>query len=856
MSFKTRKEFTTAQSSEKLTLAHVEARARLFEWVSEGGGVYSKVVPYFVVGLKKDQDTMVAHTGVAGLNEGMFYYDTVLGKLYAHFMGSVDPTTIQAIVTYRFFYASGPTTASWDLTNTGAHVSYEGRIVTTPGYKHLVGVDQSLTAVIGSGTLKLENGDGGFDEIFDTLYFENREATIYSWNRDLDFDQAKIIYRGRITNKRFGPNDVSFLIKDTLYDLEQAIPLTPYTDADNVNDDIKGRYKRQLYGRIDGLQLQSTDQIGDGYTITGTVAAPAASNTLTGTGTAFLSETSPGDEIIIGTQSFSIEAVVSDTEITLDSETDFSIAAQAATLIPEIPTTVKNRTFFVAGHACSQITHSVVNVLQLNRIVLSGTTGLFPGDFVEFTTGERKEIKNVAPGNIIVLQSNVNTRPTVSSPVTRQPIQKLYQESELIDSDDFTITNTGAPTNECTITIASDTEFNLARATSLGTMTLTFTNGSRDITTADDVDLREVLKPRDWIRPADLTYTTYYEVLSVSEQAIEIRTSFADPTIADTATVKKPDYIGDDTILSAEVLGKTVSGEPSGDWIKTASQAVRDILSDIGIQGSLVNETSFTQAASDSQATISLSLPLSPSGGSVKAKDAIDKINKSVLGALVLDNDLKLKYKILQVDIPVDPVRIYDEDLIKWNINTSSGKNFKDSVVRYRHKDIDRVTLESGNLVKSYSSEFIRDYIETSQLKEFDAYLFNSDEADIYAERQVYYNSLSQSKITLDSDLRFENLEIGDAVQLEMKRMYSRLGGDGAKKKIGIVVGKKVDGQKMELIISDLGNLFNTSAVIAPDATPEFASADADEKLKYGFITDSQGIVDSDETTANTNLLS
>ena len=855
MSFKTRQEFISAQSSEKITLAHVEARTRLFEWTVHSGPIWKKTVPHFTVGLKNNQDDMVDNGQLAGLNEGMFFFDPESGILYAHFDLSVDPITIRAIVTFRFFYASGPAVTSFDLTNAGKHIRYEGRIITTPGYKHIVGVDQSLTAVVGSGTLKLENGDGGLDEIFDTLYFENREATIYSWNRDLDFDQAKVIYRGRITNKRFGPNDVSFLIKDTLFDLEQAIPLDPYTDADNVNSDIKGRYKRHLYGRVDGLRLQSIDQIGDGYALTGTVSALAASETLTGVGTIFLSETSPEDTITIGSQEFRIEAVVSDTEITLDSKADFSFVAQTATLLPEIATVTKNRIFFVAGHACSNLTYSVVNVLQLNRIVLSDTTGLLPGDFVEFVTGERKEIKTVAPGNIIVLQSNIIVEPAVSSSIIRQPVQRLYKEGDLINADNFTISNIGSPTNECKITISDTAEFDLSRAVTLG-FDLSFTNGTRAVTTPDAVDLRETLSPRDFIRPSDLSFTTFYEVLSVSETSLEIRTVFTDPTHSGGSTGKLPDYIGDNTIISAEVIGKTVSGEPGGVWIKTAPQAVRDIITQIGVSDFLVNEATFTDAVSDAPHVLSLTLPLSLGGGAVKAKTAIDLINKSVGGALTLDNNLNLQYKVLQGDTPDEPVRVRDEDIIKWNIKTSSGKNFKDAIVKYRHQDVDRISLSSGASVETFSSDFVRDYIGTSQLKEFNAYLFDQNAAAIFVERQVYFNTLSRAQITLQTDLRFENVEIGDVMQLEMKRLYARLGGDGSKKKLGIVVGKVVTGDSVRLELSDLGNIFNTSSVIAPNTTLPFATATEDEKLKYGFITDSQGIVDSDETTANIHLIS
>jgi len=86
--------------------------------------------------------------------------------------------------------------------------------------------------------------------------------------------------------------------------------------------------------------------------------------------------------------------------------------------------------------------------------------------------------------------------------------------------------------------------------------------------------------------------------------------------------------------------------------------------------------------------------------------------------------------------------------------------------------------------------------------------------------------------------------------------LYLRLGGDTSRKKIAIVVGKTVDGEKVSLELSDLGNTFSTSSVITPNTTNQFSSATEDEKLKYGFITDNQGIVNNDETTANIHLIS
>lgn len=852
MVFEDRDEYIQAQASEKITLAQVEASTRLVSWTLDSGSIYKKTVNYYVVGLKQGQTTLTEASSSA-VAAGEFYYDPAAGEVYVQTTGSTDPNNEELIVTYRFFYSDAPITASHDLANDGIHVHYQGRIKSSPGYKHKIGVEQKLVSTIGSGNLVLDNNDAELDEIFDTLFFENKECRIYSWNRDLNFSEAKIIFRGKVTNKKYTSDTVSFTVKDSIFDLLQNVPQSFYTDDDNVNDDIKGRVKRWVYGRVDGLKVQSTDQIGSGYGITGELSGDTTSATITGTTTSFLSELSPGDQITIGTQEFQIESIASDTSLTVDNAPEFAFTAQSGTVVPEVPTTSKNREFFVAGHATAKLTKTVVEVKQFNRVVLNDTVGLEPGDFVEFATAERIEIKNVAPGNIIVLQQNMVTLPAVSSSVTRQPIQEVFVEGNKIASEDFTISNIGGSTNETKVTLDSDTEFNIARLVSFG-FDATFTNGSRSVTTTDDIDLREILSPRDWIRPTDLSFTTFYEILSVSEQSLELRTNFTDPNHTGATQGKRPNYIGDSTVVSANVLGKTKDGEPDGDWIFTAAACVRDLLSELNITN--INETSFTQGEIDNQETISLALPLTPTASSVTTKSVIDLLAKSTVSSVTLDPDLNLKFKVLLPEIDENASTIRDEDVINWSIQTTNGETIRNSIIKYRFQDIDRATLEAGNLAQSYSSDFVRDYIGTNRSNELDVYLYNIRSARIMAHRDVYYRSLGRADVKITTDLRLENIEIGDQVILDFDRLYKRLGDDTSRKKVCVVVGKTVTGSRVNIELTDLGNIFNRSTIITPNTAADFSAATEDEKLKFGYITDTSGIVDNDDNTANVNLIS
>jgi len=923
MSFSSRSQFIAAQASEKIVLAWIEGVERLHLWTLDSGSIYSRSTNYYVTGVNQGLTALIEVASQGAVVEGTFFYDPATSMLYVHTNGSTNPqTSEEMIVKYRFFYATGNINAPFDMSTAGAHTLYQGRIERAPGYKHKIGIEQDLTSLVGGGNLVLTNTDGGLDEIFETIIFENKNITVFSWNRELPFSEARVIFRGIVTQKKYSPDSVTFVVKDQTFAFEQQVPQGVYDDTDNVADSVKGRLKRWVYGRVEGMKLQSISQVASGVNLTGTVSAGVQNSVMTGIGTIFLTETSPGDKITIGTQEFQIESVESDTKLTLDNIPEFSFSTETASIIPEIPLRTKNRTFLVADHACAKITKTLSEIVQLNRIRLSDTDGIEAGDFLEFASGERFEVKNVAPNNIVVLRKNIITIPAISSNVVRQPIQRLFIESDDVPDDSFTISNSSV---ETLVILDNNAEFDIARTTSLN-IDLTFTNGSRRVTYAGTKDLREIIEPRDFIRPRDVLFSTFYEILSVGEgytltgtisasqnsttvtgtgtlfttelspgdtiiigdlelevdtitndtsfeatanatfsitdeigriedeNSIELRTNFTDPNHTGSVEGKRPEYVDDNTIVHAEVLGRTEDNTPEGTWIKTAARAMRDLITQSGLTE--VNEPSFTQGALDNSQLLSISLPLSPTGGNTKIKDVIDLMAKSTLSSVTLDNDLKLKFKVLNAEIPDDPVVIRDEDVVSWSISSVNAKNIRNTVVRYRHQDIDRFTLEAGSLIASHSSEFVEKYVGTNKTDEINVYLWEEFSSTIMSHRIAYFNSLSRSDMKITTDLRLENIEIGDIVIADFERLYKRFGDTTSRKKVLTVVGKTVTGEQTVLDLSDLGNVFNRSSVITPNTAPDFSAASEDEKLKYGYITESNGIVDDDEDTANTHLIS
>lgn len=854
MRFKTRNEFINAQASEKLAMVHVHGKQRLYVFSGPSSLIYSKIVPYFVYEMKQDDlylDRVLSLDQL--LSAGQFYYDIKTSTLYVRPYSDVSPKSVEMIATYRFFYSDVGINCTWDFQNLSEEVYYDGRIKTSPGYKHKIGIDQALTSLVGSGQLVLQCMDGDLDVLFDKIIFENQLVNVYSWNRDLTPNEARIIYRGRITNKSFNTNELSFTIKDPIFELLQPPTNSVYSDSDNVSNSVKGQYKRLVYGRVDGLRVQSVDQIGEGFQLTGTVSASVEEPKLFGTGTQFLTEVFQGDKIRIDTLEFTAEKIISNTEIEINNEPDYGFSGRAAFNSPERGLPIKNRTFLATEHVSTEQTKSIIKVNQLNRVVLNNVIGLFEGDFIEFeATGERIEIKNIAPDNIVVLRQNMINRPGVATNAIRRPIQKVYINGNIVPASEFSINNL----TSCGITFSANVEFELAKEQTTGYQ-LQFTNGSRQITYSGggDVVLTEQLQAGDWIKPNVPTYTTYYKISYIDNTNIWLTSAFAETTVLDSADYKSPEYLVDDSVVSVDILGKTEDGTATGEWIRTVAQAQRDLLRQINIQE--VNEQSFIDGKIDGNQLISIAIPESFSGKSLpKVKDIVDKLNKSISSSLTLDNDLRLKFQVLNAYAEDEILTITDNDVIDWSIQSTNGKIYKTVIAKYRFKDISNDTLDQGNNVYTFDSVFVNRYIESGQLNEVNLYLYEQDEAQINAHRNIYQNRLSVSTLTVKTDLRLEDLEIGNIVIVDFARMYNRLGDNDVRKKVVLITGKNVNGESIIWDMSDLGNTFNTSSYITPNDAPEYLLSSPEQRLVYGYITDNQGIVEDLEETAGVHLIS
>lgn len=854
--FQTYSEYADSTSSEKLTLAHVSAFQRLYNFTLDSGNIYKRVTNHVVTAVKRLGSSMTqVNTKVEVTDVTKFYFEMSSNTLYVYNL-TADIASDKVIANYRLFFSSGPVALSWDLSDNGLSVEYIARIQAAPAFKSKVGTDQKGISLTGQGNLVLENTDGYFDNLYDKLTFESKAVEIYSFHRDLKPSEAKIIYRGSIADKSFTASKVTFKVKDSFFKLDERVPLTPYTESDSVSQQFVGNFRRRLYGKLNGLLIRSIDQISTGYTLTGTVSALNVGDTnLIGFGTSFLDETSPGDLITILNNEYQIEAVNSDTSITISDSDGFEVifASQPVTNIPERPYRKKNRDYIVADHAIRQVTTDLVRHPQLNRVEVLSSEGFEEDDVIE--VGPYTATVNRVSGNLITTKLNLPALVSTPATVFKRPISNVYLEGKRIVLDDITsITNV---IGSCQVEISNESEFNIALNKALPSFAdLVFTNGSRDITTTADVDLTQYVQPRDWIKTNSAPDVEFYEILSVSGQSISLRIPFAEANTTETGTVRLPELVGDDSNVSCDVLGKTEDGTPSGVWLKTGSEVIKDLLSE-GDLATFIDTAGFDEAKTDASQLMSLALPLSITSRSLPTiRSVVDIINQSIFGSLVLTNELNITYNILDVGLPDQNIRrITESDNVKWSLKSKAGKLYKSALSQYRFLDFDNVTKTETSKSIDFTSTYVTDFETSVNTEELDLYVYNQNDAQELTERSVYYNSLSESIITLVGSLSLSDIEMGDKVLLELDRLYTRLGDFTTNEKVGTVIGVARSGDSITLEISDLGNLYNRSAVIAADTSVAFASADSDEKIISSYITDENGLVDTDEDTVNTNLI-
>ena len=851
---RTYNDYANLTRSSKAVLCHIQPKQRLSVFSNVSGSIYKKSVNYVVIDVKED-GTSLTEALSSSLSSGEWFYDHLTSELYVNVTDDLDPKTHKIIVTYRLFYADRPMDLPYDLSS-GFEVHYEGRLTSNSPVKRQLDDEQIGIVLETSSNIKLENTDAALDEIYDVLIFENSDVFIYSWSELIPLSEKRKLFSGIIENKKFSEKDVTFTCKDGVYKLRKPISTATFSFSDgSVPERFLNKPKRIVYGRHDQLQCVPIDSILDGYTLTGTVSGTSGSPTLTGTGTAFLDECSPEDDLFFddGNQvyRFGIASVDSDTQITLNDDLEVNVSG-SLTNNPKIPWRKKNRNWHIAGHKLRAPSTTVEIATSARRFQVVDGTDFLDGDLISLD-GTNVFISSIT-GNFVTLSAAFQAGiPALGATVTKNPLRRAFLDGREVFIDrDWDVSNTSS---DAILQLNELSEFNIAQAVAIS-LTCDFTNGSRSIN-INGADFTPQLQPRDWIRSNDISHTTWYEVLSVTyddatnDTTVLIRTPYAGSTRSSAAQKKNVSIVDDRSVITVNCIGKE---DASGKWIKTASDAVKELIeSDLSLTN--INTSSFLEAKSDAPYVLSYKIP-ERIGGKVKSiRDVISDINKSVFGSLTIDGDQNFKYEVLSPKKPADAITLKDDDVVSVNYSNSRSKIIRKVNANYRFY-ADKYTGDSSSLLYEYSNDFVDDLIAATDELDLDLFLYELKDATAIAQRYAFFNSLSQAKISIRGKLNLELLNLNDKINMNFDRLYRRFGGL-TRQKTGIINKITKDGKNAIIEVNDLGGIFNRVANISANTANTYGSATDEEKLVNGYIVDNDTLTPdtSDDSTIYQNLI-
>lgn len=833
-------------SSEKITLVTCEAveLVKLFDLYS--GSIYSKSVDHFVVNVKVSGISL-NNALSESLLENEFYFDPTIKKLYVRLAGGVNPKNTDICIVYKFFFSDTPVILPYDF-NLGNYVQFEPRVISIGSLGQQLDDENTGIVLESSSSVNFENTDGYFDLIFDSLIWENQNVNFYSWLPVTPINQTRKLFEGVIEAKDFSPLKVSFKVKDFVFRLKNKLNLGVFSEIDGkFEPSMLSKPKRRIYGQVNQLRCQGLDKVLDGFTLDGNVSALIDSVILNGTGTFFLDQVSPGDELFISLEKsifkVGVESIESNTSLTISKKTEIEILNRPLNIRPSISYRKKNRLWHIAGHKLRQPTTSIVEVVAPNRVRVDSVQDLFAGDSVKINS-EFVQIRRIS-GDVLILQSVLLPAPIIGDTVQKNPVSKVFFGSkELIIDRDFSIINLG----NSKIELNDLAEFNITEQRGVGSL-FSFVNGSRLITTSASVDLRSIIKPRDWIRKDLVTETSWYEVLDVKEQEITIRTPFAGTNSSNNALMKNVSIVEDDSLITVNCLGIEVDNN----WVRTPSQAVRHlILNDAEFDS--VNEQSFDKANSSCSFTLSIYLPESLGSESPLVRDVITKINESVFGSLYGNSSWDISYSILNSQKPESFNSIRDEDILSFDVVTDQSIINQIKVNYSPYTDI--FTGLDGFESYSETSVFVNNFIGVKKSTERTIYLFEDDKAKIIAQRILMFKSLSNSKVRVKSKMNLALTSVNDKLFLELDRLYLRYGGRD-RRKIGIVTSVKKNGYESDIEFTDVGNIFNRIPSISPNTAVIYDLAGRDDVVQFGYILDNQTSTPNpeSETDLGNNLI-
>ena len=844
-------DFINQPSSEKITLATLEAGKRLMGWTVHFGPVY-RLDNFDAPVIVSIEDSGAAYSEVfrvEDLEPGTFFNDRATKTLYIQTVGSDNPNGRFIVLTQRFFFSSAPIVLPHDL-DSGEEVFWEPMIANTSQFGvEIDTINQTSDAIEGSGTLTLYNDQEFWPKNFDKLFFENKPVKIYSFNRELEPGDAKLIFQGVVEKKSYNSTNITFSLKDLLSQLRSPVDLGTIADLNaRTGSDLAQARQRLILGRVFGHRPVNIDQVLDGYPIQGTVSISFNSATLTGSGTAFLTQLSPDDRIVLDGEEYTIATVTSNTSATLTENYSkpAGLSGAQALLIPDKPKRWMNRIWHVAGHPVREPVTFTEGGSTIIRLIVEDTSDIYPDDWIyvgELGSGDLVQVASVTGAKIINLKSSLATIPAIGTKVTRPAIQNVRINDVLLTYwRDYTF-----DAETATLTLRNTAEANASPIRHL-TSTVSFSSGSRNVTGSG---FKGTIQPGYMLGVAG--NAEFHEVLSVnSDTSITLRTA---PSFTSTANGRYKPLVFDPRshVLTLDVLGKTEDGTTNGRLLKTAPSIVKGLLKDIKLDGS-INEESFQESESQAPMHIGLVVPSSYSDHDTPVyRDVINAVNKSVFGTLVQTGDFKLTYNVLRPKKPLTALRLDESDIISLKYESTSENAVKTVIVEYRPMEYDYLTEESAVRTIQKTSDISNYIIKTTREKTINTNLVDDKDAKIIANRWSFILEHGSGRATIETKLQAINVDVGSVIEISHRKFFERYG-MLSRSRLFLVEAVKKSGRSVVLEVVDLSNAFTRVATINSFSN-KFQQATESERLYGGYYTDDYGMIDNESETFGLNVI-
>ncbi|MEE8598352.1 MAG: hypothetical protein V3S69_02340, partial [Dehalococcoidales bacterium] len=677
------------------------------------------------------------------------------------------------------------------------------------------------TAKEGSGKVTFHNDQDYWSRVYDKYYFENKQIDVFSWSRKIPLSEAKKLYKGKISAKSWSKTAVSFSIKDPINELREPMTLPEMSEVSGarLTERLKQAKQRRVYGYLTGMRPTNIDaQLEDGYPLTGTTSITGGSDILTGTGSLFLKELSPGDEININgiDENVTIKAVTSDTSATLSEEAVLSTAGDTSIFPKDRGIPYANREWFLTHHPISEHVYTVVNSFGPSYFTLSSVLDIRVGSTL-LINGELAQVRRVLPSNNGVrLETNLSVEPGNGDSVTVVSVTGVkIDDNELQYIRDYTYNADDSGTARLTLTELA--EFNIAATRSVNG-TLDFTSGSNAVTgTGTSFDTQ--LKPGDWIR--SVGQSDYFEVLSVDSETSLLLRSDATYTSSANAQYKSPAYYTNEAVLSCNLVGRTDDNTTSGRLIKNAPMIISDIIDDIGL-ASDKNVASFTDNEDIVPQLLGMVIPEDFDDNSTqKSRTIINRVNKSVFSSVIMDVDYKLKFTVINPSRPADAFRIREDDDLGFSIQSKSDKISSKAIVSYDRREYDPESKSSLFPQKSGVSNNALYLAKTDREFGIETVLVREIDAEIYAARWAFLFEASASFIKFKSKMQLSQLEVNDVVDLDHRKLYERIGSN-SKRKFMAVQQTHRSHKDTQLEMLDLSNSLSRCGIITDNVANDY----------------------------------